>query len=418
MSNLDVIVIADFGVDSVSTSNPMKYNLAGRSGDIQAIKDYVRNDGQFSEKISGENACSWSSAYKYNGVKILDHLLKNDLKAELINDLSIEMEKFKLLLLRKPKLIVLSTTFILDKASLQRFYDEVRSHSSDIPMIVGGPFVYTSFLVLKKFENECYQTPEVKAQFLFQGRDDPAFDLFLINQAGENSIIEALDCTVHNRGFDGVTNGLTIKNGKPVISTNVDGASPEFESVDWQNLPDDIFASGVVSMQACRGCPFACAFCNFVKDVQMQAVMSVSSIIEDMKVIESRGGKYVWFVDDIFRLGHDNLNDFSNEVIEAGINLKWMSFIRADTVKNVDFDLLKKAGCIELQLGLESAAPDVLQAMNKKANPDVYRHVIESALRSGINISAYFIFAKSKEKSVKLLPSLNKIKDSFFVKSF
>ena len=380
MSNLDVIIIADCGVDSVSTTNPMKYSLAGRSADIQSIKDYIRNDGQFSDLIKGETDCSWSSAYKYNGVKILDHLLKNNLQAELINDLSIEIEKFKQLLTRKPKLIVVSTTFILDKTSLQRFHDEVRALSGDVPLIAGGPFINTSFLVSGKFGNDCYQSAEVKAQFLFQGGDDPAFDLYIIGQAGEDSIIETLECIIHNRDLESVTNSIAIKDGEPVISPVLDDTPPEFEQVDWQSLPDEIFASGVVSMQASRGCPFACAFCNFVKDVKMQAVRSVRSIIYDMSIIESRGGEYVWFVDDVFRLGHGNLDYFSSEVIKAGINLKWMTFIRADTVKNVDFGLLKEAGCIELQLGLESASPDVLQAMNKKADPE--RQKPSSVLKS------------------------------------
>ena len=38
MRDLDVIIIADHGVDSVSGSNPMKCHLGGRSADIQVVK--------------------------------------------------------------------------------------------------------------------------------------------------------------------------------------------------------------------------------------------------------------------------------------------------------------------------------------------------------------------------------------------
>jgi radical SAM superfamily enzyme YgiQ (UPF0313 family) len=111
-----------------------------------------------------------------------------------------------------------------------------------------------------------------------------------------------------------------------------------------------------------------------------------------MTAVARRGVRYVWFVDDIFRLGQGDLASTCKEMIAAGLELKWMTFIRADTVKNIDFDLLKQAGCVELQLGLESADPVVLAAMNKKADPEVYRSTIEKALTAGINVSAYFLF--------------------------
>jgi len=167
-----------------------------------------------------------------------------------------------------------------------------------------------------------------------------------------------------------------------------------------------------VSMQASRGCPFQCAFCNFVKESRLQAVRPVSDIVAEMKAVEARGARYVWFVDDIFRLGHGNLDQFSSEVIRSGINLQWMSFIRADTVKGVDFELLKKAGCLELQLGLESASPEVLNAMNKKADPHIYRQVIEKALSAGINISAYFIFGHPGETESSIDTTLDFIREA------
>jgi len=121
-----------------------------------------------------------------------------------------------------------------------------------------------------------------------------------------------------------------------------------------------------------------------------------------MTAVARRGAKYVWFVDDIFRLGQGELNVFSSELLAAGLDLKWMSFIRADTVKGVDFTLLKKAGCYELQLGLESADPNVLDAMNKKADPDTYRVTVQKALAAGINVSAYFVFGHPGETAESL----------------
>ena len=112
----------------------------------------------------------------------------------------------------------------------------------------------------------------------------------------------------------------------------------------------------------------------------------------EFKTIAQYGIQYVWFVDDNFLLGTSNLNAFLKKLAEVNQGIKWMSFIRADALKNVDFKLLRRSGCIEVQLGLESADLQILKNMNKKANPETYRTVIENLLKVGINCSCYFIF--------------------------
>ncbi|MBE0499999.1 MAG: radical SAM protein [Desulfuromonadales bacterium] len=412
MTELDLIIIADYGTDSVSGSNPMKLTIDGQCADIQIIQKYLRDNGPLVKESFGGAQQTWASACHYNGIRLLDHLLKHGVRAALINDFSKERVRFLQLLALKPKLIALSTTFILDKKSLQRFHDEVRPLCGTIPLIVGGPFVYLSSLVASRTDSDLYQTPEIRADYLFQDGDDPQFDLYIISPTGEDSLVEAVKSVMSGGNFASVPNALTITRGEPVLFPPIKGTSTPLDTIDWQNLPDEIFASGVVPMQASRGCPFRCAFCNFVKNRELQTVRPVETIVEEMQAVEARGAKYIWFVDDIFRLGSGNLNDFSKAVISAGIDLQWMSFIRADTIKGVDFTLLKKSGCLELQLGLESASPEVLAAMNKKGDPLIYRQVIKSALQAGINISAYFIFGHPKETEASISRTIAFIQES------
>jgi p-methyltransferase len=69
-----------------------------------------------------------------------------------------------------------------------------------------------------------------------------------------------------------------------------------------------------------------------------------------------------------------------------------MSFIKANALTNIDYELLHQSGCIEVQLGIESAVPLILKNMNKKATPSLYGKVIESLIKVGINCSCYLIF--------------------------
>jgi radical SAM superfamily enzyme YgiQ (UPF0313 family) len=78
-------------------------------------------------------------------------------------------------------------------------------------------------------------------------------------------------------------------------------------------------------------------------------------------------------------------------MLDEDLQLKWMTFIRASTLKTVDVELLRRAGCTEVQLGLESADPKMLEHMRKQADPDLYDEVLQKLLSGGINCSCYFI---------------------------
>jgi len=156
-------------------------------------------------------------------------------------------------------------------------------------------------------------------------------------------------------------------------------------------------------MQASNGCPYKCAFCNFVKDSRLAFVKPVDQLIAEMKDAASRGARYVRFVDDNFRLGSDDLNAVSQRLVDEGAPLRWMSFIRASTLEHADVALLRRSGCMEVQLGLESADPQVLNNMNKRADPKMYAEVVGRVLAAGINCSSCFVigFPGETEQSVR-----------------
>ncbi|MCJ7833228.1 MAG: radical SAM protein, partial [Deltaproteobacteria bacterium] len=181
-------------------------------------------------------------------------------------------------------------------------------------------------------------------------------------------------------------------------------------TVDWKRMPEEFFKSGVVPMQASYGCPYSCAFCNFMKDRRLMGVKPLDDLLEELKVVEERGARYVWFVDDNFRLGKNDLETVCKRFLDQGIKVKWKSFIRASALKDMDLRLLKAAGCIEVQFGLESADPTLLARMNKKANPELYSKVIKKVMKAGINCSCYFIFGFPGETEETIMRTRDFIK--------
>lgn len=391
---LDAIIISDSGTNSLSGTNPLKFKIDGEVASIQKILNYIKPQSGIKSPIEDDDAMSWSSAPRLNGIYLLSHLIRNNFKAAMIKGFYEEKDAFSDLLKENPRMIIISTTFIFSKQGLSRLIEDIRLMAPDILIVAGGPFVYLSYLMLKKSADPDYDTDSARDDFLFLDvNNEPSADLYIISLRGEQILCEVLDRVKKNQSLDHLPNTARLKGATYEFQRRVDDITDSGSfRVDWNCLPDDIFKSGVVPMQASTGCPYKCAFCNFTKDRRLTFVKPVDEIIDELKAVKKRGVRYVWFVDDNFRLGSPDLNDVCRRFIDEELNLRWMSFIRASTLKNVDIELLRRSGCVEVQLGLESADTQILRNMNKKASPAMYAEVIPKLLAAGINCSCYFIF--------------------------
>jgi radical SAM superfamily enzyme YgiQ (UPF0313 family) len=270
---------------------------------------------------------------------------------------------------------------------------DIRSLAPHIPIIAGGPLVAISYGILQRSADGRYPVAEAKKEYLFlEVGEEPLIDLYIVSPRGEAIAKQALLRLRDHLGLEDLPNSAWLENGRYRFSARVDDICDPPPPVNWLALPQSLFSAGVVPIQASVGCPFNCAFCNFVKDRRLMRVKPIEELIEELRQVKARGADYVWFVDDNFRLGKPDLEQVCRRMIEADLNLRWMTLVRASVLENVDPGLLRRAGCIEVQLGLESADPLVLENMNKKASPEVYEKVLTQLLAAGINCSCYLIF--------------------------
>ena len=337
---------------------------------------------------------SWASAPKLNGIYLFNYLTQKEFNVELIDSYYAEKDRFRQLLERNPRAVIISTTFIPGKPNLIKLVADIRDLAPDVFIIAGGPLVYMSYLMRERTGELDYDTDSARGDFVFFDKDDePDINLCVVSLRGEQILCDILSRMRAGKSIDDIPNCARRTGKEYAFTGRVDDihGSEDFP-IDWPALPDAIFQSGVVPMQASNGCPYDCAFCNFTKDRRLTWVKPIERIVAEMQAVQDRGARYVWFVDDNFRLGKGDLEDVCRRLIDQRLTLKWMTFVRASTLDAVDTDLLQQAGCIEVQLGLESADAQVLKNMNKKASPELYGRVLKKVLGSGINCSCYFIF--------------------------
>ncbi|MBT3255439.1 MAG: radical SAM protein [Deltaproteobacteria bacterium] len=390
---LDAIIIAEAGDVGSADIIHERLRLDGKVATIQVLKNYLKNNGHVVPPVEGSGIMNWGAAYRLNGIYLLSYLLKSGLHIKLIDRYFKDNETFKEMLADPPRAVVISTTFIRNKQTLHRLVEDIRNQAPDIFIIAGGPFVNLSYRMLQRSSDPGYETRLAENDFLFFQNEQPRVNLYITGLQGEDILLAALQRIRLNRPLDDLPNTVRFDGGKYSFSEQKDYIFNNLNtSISWESLPEKIFRPGVIPVQTSKGCPFRCAFCNFTKDRRLMFIKSLDRLVEELKAVSARGVKFVRFTDDNFRHGKGNLNTLSRRIIQENIPVKWMTMVRATALENVDFELLKKSGCIEVLLGLESADPQILANMNKKANPQLYARVVKRLLAAGIDVSCYFLF--------------------------
>ena len=73
----------------------------------------------------------------------------------------------------------------------------------------------------------------------------------------------------------------------------------------------------------------------------------------------------MWFGDDVFALNHHWAGQFADEMEKRGCVLPFKIQSRADLMTEETVEALKRAGCAEVWMGVESGSQKILDAMDK-----------------------------------------------------
>jgi radical SAM superfamily enzyme YgiQ (UPF0313 family) len=113
---------------------------------------------------------------------------------------------------------------------------------------------------------------------------------------------------------------------------------------------------------------------------------------------------YIRILDDLFL---KSISSIENAIkIFSPFKFKWRSMAHIMSFKSVNtqtLKLLKKSGCIELFIGIESGSRRILKDINKTYNPDTIKSVLKKIFLSGITVKGYFIlgFPGETEYNIK-----------------
>ena len=146
-----------------------------------------------------------------------------------------------------------------------------------------------------------------------------------------------------------------------------------------------------INMVSSRGCPYGCNWCAKPIWGDSYHCRSARLVAEEMLGIKTRfRPDHLWFADDIFALSQQWTLEFADAVESLGSRIPFKMQSRCDLMTRPTAGALRRAGCAEVWMGVESGAQDVLDAMDKGTRLWQVHDARENLRRHGIR-ACYFL---------------------------
>lgn len=189
--------------------------------------------------------------------------------------------------------------------------------------------------------------------------------------------------------------GIAYKEGEDIYFT---GMREPIHDLDYYGYPDrDWFPhiekylepSTIISS---RGCPGRCSFCGGANiSGGIYRKRNTDSIIEELDYLGKKFPNDVTiFWDDAFGFDTNRLTRICEEMIKAQSH-NWSCGMRVDRVSLGLLKLMRNAGCVKINFGVESGSQTILDEARKGVSLDQIKSAVKWAQEAGIYNSCSII---------------------------
>ncbi|MGD9208984.1 MAG: radical SAM protein, partial [Syntrophobacterales bacterium] len=228
-------------------------------------------------------------------------------------------------------------------------------NSLDLEVVFVGPFV-------TPLDHEV-MTLSPHLDFVIRGEYEYALADLADGIGDGNSLKEIPGITW--RDGDAVSRGAS-----PHRLTDLDSLPiPAYDLIDFNNYTESVFIyHPAAAMATSRGCPYKCIYCWFPQTMYSHrwVAQSPERMYEEVRyMVERFGVREIKIDDDTFEIDRQRVVEFCELLIRNNVKVAWAPQCRPDLVDEELLRLMKRAGCIRILWGCESASQEVLDKMKK-----------------------------------------------------
>jgi|Deesub1362A_J573_1020465.scaffolds.fasta_scaffold00361_5 radical SAM superfamily enzyme YgiQ (UPF0313 family) len=238
---------------------------------------------------------------------------------------------------------------------------------------------------------------------------------FIVVGEGEETMVEVCQKLQNNESLAGVKgvmyrdNGRIVDNGRRELIQDLDTLPfPARHLIDMTPYlkPPGIIRGYATDKQTTivtsRGCPYRCIYCGshniFGRKTRRRSVKNVVDEIEHLR--NTYGIKGIYYCDDTFTLNSRWVREYCEELKRRKLDIKWAGQSRVDQTDEELLRLMKDAGLVQLDFGVESGSPKILKVLGKGGHGDRTEKIKNSfklCRKVGIRTLATFIIGNPEE---------------------
>lgn len=149
-----------------------------------------------------------------------------------------------------------------------------------------------------------------------------------------------------------------------------------------------------VTALSSRGCPHGCAYCPYpVVQGRKIRLRSAQNVVEELVWLDhGLGVRAVLFRDPEFAVSRDRVAAICEGMLQRSLTLSWRCETRIENLDPELLSLMARAGCVGINLGVESANEEILRGVGRKSFPyEKARTLIDCCHRLGIETFCFFV---------------------------
>lgn len=290
--------------------------------------------------------------------------------------------------------------------------------------IIAGYYQYKKLLSISQAISKSKNRPD---HFIIGGHGpspEPKYflekteaDIAIIGE-GEDTIIELLDALANHSSLKNIK-GIAYRNGNEVLINqrrelikdidNIPLPAYELFPINYYRLlrmphasPNDF----VMPMLSGRGCTFTCNFC-YRMDKGFRP-RSAEAIIEEINYLKQQHNiSYIAFSDELLMSSKERTVEICEAFLKEKLNIKWDCNGRLNFATPDVLNIMKKAGCVFINYGIEAFDDDVLRKMNKALTIKQIDRGIMATLAAGISPGLNMLFGHIGDTKDTLKAAVN-----------
>ncbi len=157
------------------------------------------------------------------------------------------------------------------------------------------------------------------------------------------------------------------------------------------------------TMVTSRGCPYQCSYCDRSVFKRSYRYNSAEYVYEHLKYLKDRFGvRHVNIYDDLFTTHRQRIETLCRLLISRPLKMNFNCAVRVGHADDELLNLLKRAGCLQVSVGIESGDPDLLQVHKPGVYLNEVRNTIRSIQEKGLRAKGLFMMGLPGETEASI----------------